>query len=121
MNTSTLHSDLCYRLTYAQQQLLVPEVPLSLKATTYIRICCNAMVKHNQAIKAGDCEPILSGKTHTPYLNFLRRLALINSQWWTTCYVESDGTLASHDEYIHSLLIVLNAFVQSELSIQQAA
>lgn len=120
-NTAFAHSGLRHRLIAAQQKLLTPDLPLQTKAASYVRICCHAMVEHNRLSKVGVPSQKPSGRNRAPYLNFLRRLSVIDRTWWTTCSITFDGRLISDDEYIQAFLEVINTFVQIQTTTRQAA
>ncbi len=68
-----------YQLTFAKQKLLTPDIPLCLKAISYVRICCSAMKKLDRGtpVTADDRG---SNCHKTPYLSLLKSLSQTDSQ-----------------------------------------
>ena len=106
-------SSVRHQLMYAQQKLMMPNIPLELSAISYIRICCNAMRKYHRLKKAANPTKSISWDNQTPYLNLLGRLLREAPDWWATCYISDAGLLKSHNPKIQQLLQPLNAFVQA--------
>jgi hypothetical protein len=102
-----------HQLIYAQQKLMMSEVPLSLSAISYVRICCAAMRKFDRLKQAANPFQPNYPTAQAPYLNLLGRLAQEVPDWWTTCYVSRDGLLESNNLKIYQLLRPLNHFVQA--------
>ena len=118
MQLNNYSSNIVFRrqLINAQQKLMMPDVPMALKAISYIRICYSAMQKSHQLHKfLPPNDEFHLSNTQTPYLSFLERLAQEHSTWWTTCYVSQNNLLESKNSNIHQLLQPLNAFVQANL------
>lgn len=101
------------QVIYAQQKLKRTDIPLSLKATSYVRICCNAMRKSPRLELVANRSKSSPWDSRTPYLNLLGRLSREVPDWWTTCYVTRDGLLQSRHPKIRQLLQPLNGFVKS--------
>lgn len=108
-------SSFCHQLMYAKQKLMMPDVPIALKAIFYVRIYCNAMRQSHYPQTALNSDQIHFWNPQMPYLNLLGYLSQEVSAWWTTCYVSSDGLLESHNTNIHQLLKPVNAFIQAQL------
>jgi hypothetical protein len=86
-------------IKYAQTKLTQDHIPLSIRAISYIRICCNQIRKiSNFAV------PI--------YGNLLENLMKESVDWWQTCYVNQEQLLKSNNHQIDQLLQPLNTFVQ---------
>ncbi|WP_019506817.1 hypothetical protein [Pleurocapsa sp. PCC 7319] len=102
-----------YQLTFARQKLLAPDIPLYLKAISYVRICCSAMKKLDY-FPSND-----RGSNHhkTPYLSLLKSLSQTDLQWWNKCQVTNEGRLRSDDPIIDRLLQPLNDFVDYQLTL----
>jgi hypothetical protein len=100
------------QIDYAQKKLLVVEIPLSLRATTYLRLCCSALRQAHQA-RLATASGFRSQAPKITYLGLLRQLMQESSDWWNACYVSPAGLLESTNSAIQSLLQPLNTFVQS--------
>lgn len=98
-----------HRLIYAQQKLTNSDIPFQLRAVSYIRLTCSAI---HQSQPQGSLTDSLSA-TQISYLKLLSQLINENPNWWTTCYVNLDGLLASNQPNIQQLLKPLNAFVSA--------
>lgn len=97
-----------YQLHFAQCKLLSSDIPLQLRAVSYIRIGCSAMRKY-QAMRYS------SQSTKTPCLSLLKSLSEQEHAWWNSCRVSCDGSLESTNLAIHQLLHPLNVFIQEQL------
>ena len=100
-----------YQLAFAKQKLLTPDIPLCLKAISYVRICCSAMKKLDY-YPSNDRG---SNYHKTPYLSLLKSLSQTDSQWWNKCQVTYEGKLRSDDPIIDGLLQPLNNFIDCQL------
>ena len=107
---------LLYQLAFAKQKLFAQDIPLCLKAISYVRICCSAMKKLDYfPSKEGG-----SDYQKTPYLSLLKSLSQRNLQWWNKCQVNYEGRLGSDDPIIDQLLQPLNTFIDSQLKLPAA-
>ena len=100
-----------YQLAFAKQKLFAPDIPLRLKAISYVRICCSAMKKLDY-FPSSDRG---SNYHKTPYLSLLKLLSQTDSQWWNKCQVTYEGKLRSDDPMIERLLQPLNNFIDCQL------
>ncbi len=101
------------QLAFARRKLLAPDIPLCLKAISYVRICCSAMKKL-------DYLPSNHQYHKTPYLSLLKSLSQTDSPWWNKCQVTYEGKLRSDDPIIDRLLQPLNNFVDCQLKLSAA-
>ena len=104
------------RLAFARQKLFARDIPLCLKAISYVRICCSAMKKFDyfpSNDRRSDCQK-------TPYLSLLKSLSQKDSQWWNKCQVSYEGRLRSDDPTIDRMLQPLNTFIDSQLTLLAA-
>ncbi len=99
------------QLAFARQKLLAPDIPLCLKAISYVRICCSAMKKLDY-FPSNDRG---SNYHKTPYLSLLKSLSQTDSQWWNKCQVTYEGRLRSDNPIIDRLLQPLNNFIDCQL------
>lgn len=97
-----------HKLIYAQQKLTNSDIPFWLRAVSYIRLTCSAIHQSQPQESLRD-----SSATQIAYLKLLSQLINENPNWWTTCYVNLDGLLASNQPNIQKLLKPLNAFVSA--------
>jgi hypothetical protein len=103
-------------ISFAKYKLFELEIPMQLRATSYLRLCCSAMRKKfhtSYLIQQFRSEQYL---LETSYLELLRRLAERDPEWWNLCYVSYEGFLKSNDSTINQYLQPLNYFVQMQLS-----
>lgn len=102
-------------ISFAKYKLFELEIPMQLRATSYLRLCCSAMQKSHAPYLT---QQLCSGREplETSYLELLRRLADRDPEWWNLCYVSYEGFLKSNDVMINQYLQPLNYFVQMQLS-----
>lgn len=122
MNSSvkTNHSLIRKQLNFAQHKLLSTNIPLQLRATSFIRICCSAMQAYHTLTSGPPSIYPKYWNANTPYLHLLKLLADENSQWWMTCTVSYEGLLESSNPVIRQLLHPLNTFVQAPFNLLAA-
>lgn len=101
------------QLAFARRKLLAPDIPLCLKAISYVRICCSAMKKLDY-LPSNDRG---SNYYKTPYLSLLKSLSQTDSQWWNKCQVTDEGSLRSDNPTIDRLLQPLNNFIDRQLKL----
>ncbi|WP_019506623.1 hypothetical protein [Pleurocapsa sp. PCC 7319] len=99
------------QLAFARRKLFAPDIPLCLKAISYVRICCSAMKKLDY-FPSNDRG---SNDHKTPYLSLLKSLSQRDSQWWNKCQVTNEGRLRSDDPIIDQLLQPLNHFIDCQM------
>jgi hypothetical protein len=104
------------QIQYAQDKLMMTDVPLSLRATSYLRLGCSAMRQSHQSknmrylVSPAQIEQV-------SYLDLLRQLIQQSPTWWNTCYVGYEGLLKSRDPKIQHILQPLNTFMQGYLQL----
>ena len=101
------------QLTFARRKLFAPDIPLYLKAISYLRICCSAMNKLDY-FPSNDRG---SNYHKTPYLSLLKSLSQADSQWWNKCHVTYEGKLRSNDPIIDRLLQPLDHFIDCQMKL----
>ena len=92
-------------LGFALKKLTQSDAPFQLRATSYVRVCSNVMNAHYDQDHSAS------------YLTLLTRLSQVNSQWWTTCFVNAYGLLESQDLNVQMILQTVNNFVQAQLEL----
>lgn len=105
-----------YNLAFAQAKLLNSRIPLQLKAISYVRICCHAI----RAYQRLGLHNITVHGVNTSYLNLLRALTQVHTEWWDQCVISHSGYLVSSNSTIRSLLEPLNTCV-AELLLDRVA
>jgi len=92
-----------YYLNLARHQLLDNNIPLQIRATAYIRICCSIARKCHYSTP--NSEPGHKKQSvQISYLDVLKWLSDQDSQWWNTCYVNPEGLLESDNPDINERL-----------------
>lgn len=79
-------------LTTAREKLQAPDVPMTLRISSYLRISC-------LALKAEGIR----------YSSLMQALSSHNPQWMETCAVSPEGYLESSDCMVSELLSPINA------------
>jgi hypothetical protein len=87
-------------LAYSRCQLLVKEIPMQLRVTSYLRISCSSLQKLNKLGKYG----IEIELQNIEYPLLLKLLTEYDAHWWEKCMVSSQGILISEDSVIKNLL-----------------
>jgi hypothetical protein len=90
----------CRNLAYSRSQLLKKEIPMKLRATSYLRISCSSLRKLNKLGKYGIAIELQS----IEYPLLLKLLTEYDSHCWERCMVSSEGILRSEDSVIKKLL-----------------
>jgi hypothetical protein len=93
-------------LAYSRCQLLVKEIPMQLRVTSYLRISCSSLQKLNKLGAYGTG----TGFQHIQYFLLLKVLTEYDSCWWKRCILSSRGILKSEDSAIENILEPLSKF-----------
>ncbi len=99
-------------LNYARLNLLMQSMPMQLKATRYVKLCCVAIRQFHQSfaqIGFGYDQPPTQPQS---YATVLAQLSHCDSCWWNDCWVCDRGVLHSHDPQIHQLLQPLSDLIE---------
>ncbi len=98
-------------LNYARLNLLTQTVPMQLKATTYVKLCCEAIRKFHQSFAQLGLVYDPASTHPQSCAAVLAQLSRCHPQWWQTCWVSDRAILHSHDPAIHQLLIRLSDLI----------
>ncbi len=94
-------------LNQAKEKLQEKNLPISIRAISYIRVCSVVM-----QILAKDFED----KMPESYSTILSSLHSLDMKWWRDCYVDTAGFLRSNDSKVQSLLQPINDFANKILA-----
>jgi hypothetical protein len=87
-------------LFYSRHKLLDKDIPMQLRATSYLRISCSSFKKLN------DLDPFKNTAQlrEIQFSLLLKSLTKYDSCWWKKCTVSSQGILKSEDSEIKKLI-----------------
>jgi hypothetical protein len=91
-------------LAYARHKLLEKEMPMQLRAISYLRISCSSFKK---LIELG-ADGMAVQPENIQFSLLLKSLTEYDSRWWDRCVVSSLGILKSEDSVIENLLAPLS-------------
>lgn len=104
-------------LNHARVKLLAEGVPLQLRATSYLRLCCIANEKLCQSYTAVDSKEYEESIEQFTYSVLLTKLSQHDIRWWERCWVSDRGILKSSDpvinEYLQPFAYLIEAFSTS--------
>ena len=86
-------------LYQVKSKLLDEDLPFSLRAISYIRVCSVVM---QILVKE------FGGTMPNSYSTILSELQSTDSQWWCDCYISLDGYLLSKNKDIQSVIQPIN-------------
>jgi hypothetical protein len=87
-------------LAYARCKLLEEEIPIELRAISYLRISCSSF----QKLKALGVEKMSMHSQDFRFSLLLKSLTEYDTYWWSGCIVSDQGVLKSEDSVIENLL-----------------
>jgi hypothetical protein len=87
-------------LSYSRHKLLDKDIPMQLRATSYLRISCSSLKKLDN-LESLSIEMQLQD---IQFSLLLKSLTEYDSRWWDRCTVSSQGVLKSENSVIESLL-----------------
>lgn len=90
-------------LNQAKAKLLEEDLPLSIRAISYIRIC--SVVMQILVKDMGENMPL-------SYSTILAKLQSEDAKWWCDCYVDETGCLCSKNQQVQALIQPINTFVR---------
>lgn len=99
-------------LSYAQTKLQVRSIPMQVRATTYLRLCCAAISKlrdNTNLVELSNEDDLMDSS----FSDLLHRLCSYQNQWWKDCYVSDRGNLKSTNPKVDQLLQTFAYFVES--------
>ncbi len=99
-------------LNYARLNLLTQAVPMQLKATTYVKLCCLAIGKFHQSFAQLGLVYEHPANNGQAYADVLAQLSHCHPQWWNTCWGCDRAILHSNDPQIDQLLQPLSDVIE---------
>jgi hypothetical protein len=99
-------------LCHAKSKLRAEDIPLQMKAVSYVKLCCTAIRKLPNAVKMLKTECKHELVTDNLYSSLLSELCHLDPNWWMQCQISDRGILQSTDTEIDYLLQPLGFFVE---------
>lgn len=99
-------------LSYAQNKLQVRSIPMQVRATTYLRLCCAAIAKlrdNTNLVELSNEDDLIDSS----FSDLLHRLCSYQNKWWKDCYVSDRGNLKSTHPKVDQLLQTFAYFIES--------
>lgn len=99
-------------LCHAKSKLLAEDIPMQMKAVSYVKLCCTAIRKLPKAVNVIETKCRRELVTVNLYSSLLSDLCRLDAHWWMQCQISDRGILQSTDTEIDYLLQPLGVFVE---------
>jgi hypothetical protein len=99
-------------LDHAKSKLRAEDIPMQMKAVSYVKLCCTAIRKLPKAVNVIETECRRELVTDNLYSSLLSDLCHLDSHWWMQCQISDRGVLQSTNTEIDYLLQPLAYFVE---------